>query len=985
MALFATPALAAGPYVRLQVLVPGETAAPGTGSGKTGSPRAQTAGYPFTVTVRACDSQWNTVTNVGNVIGMLSSDPNANLPPASQLVSGVGTYTVTLNTGGSYNFYAHDQSDVTIPDGTSSAVRDYVLQGFGFSRISTRDWTAGQPIRVTLTALDPNGSTAAGFNGSVSVKELTSYGDGRTSPESVTLTNGVWSGSIIPYRADETPGKSNVNFFAWLPSNPFKNATSDPFIVHPGSFARVQLVVPGTGRLPGSVSGLTGTPAAQIAGQAFSVTVFATDNWWNDIYSSDNVRITSSDGAANTPVSGRMNNGVATISVRLNTVGNQTLTATDSQNNSITAMTSGPIAVFPSNIHHFRVLAIASPQVAGTPVTVTIRAEDASNNIVPSYAGTAALLGDTGQGTITPEFITFANGVWSGPMVFKAAGALVSFVCTDFAATPHTGASNSFQVVAAAYAGLQVLLPGETARGGTPTGKSGTAATQSAGNPFTLTVRAVDAYWNLVSGIAHRAALGSTDAFARMPADTLLGNGQALIPVRLYRSGSQRIWASDVTQSSATPDTSSWFTLTGGSFTRLLVLAPGETVAPGTASGRTGTATDQSVGYAFDVTVLATDNWWNPVAGVSDVVRLSSSDAVAQLPADKPLTNGSALLALRLGTGGYQQITASDVTQPSKTSNTTQVKGISSGFHLEAAVSLASVRAGEPFTLTVRATNDAGSVIQEINSTVTITVQNASTQAPGRGTLLTRRFQLLQGQRSVSETYTFAEPIVMMASDDLGNGQGATSMLNVQPGAPAAIQLSTSSPYVGGNKHVTVSAHLADAFDNGIGGQPMSFQLVLGSGTLTPVDNITDTGGTARADFLGPRLSETDRIRAQSGSLTADLDLQTSLVDPNAADGYVSNYPNPFHPPAEPTTIAYKLSADATVTLRIFTLSGDLVRSETFARGAAGGTGGLNQWLWNGTNGAGKLVSSGGYVVMIEAQDTGQAVNVIRRKIAVVR
>ncbi len=46
------PAHAAG-YTRLQVLLPGESPAPGTSSGKTGTPRAQTAGVPFTVTVRS--------------------------------------------------------------------------------------------------------------------------------------------------------------------------------------------------------------------------------------------------------------------------------------------------------------------------------------------------------------------------------------------------------------------------------------------------------------------------------------------------------------------------------------------------------------------------------------------------------------------------------------------------------------------------------------------------------------------------------------------------------------------------------------------------------------------------------------------------------------------------------------------------------------------------------------------------------------------
>src|SRR5206468_3994552 len=40
----------AGAFSKLQLLAPGESAAPGTASGKTGSPSAQTAGTAFSVT-----------------------------------------------------------------------------------------------------------------------------------------------------------------------------------------------------------------------------------------------------------------------------------------------------------------------------------------------------------------------------------------------------------------------------------------------------------------------------------------------------------------------------------------------------------------------------------------------------------------------------------------------------------------------------------------------------------------------------------------------------------------------------------------------------------------------------------------------------------------------------------------------------------------------------------------------------------------------
>ncbi len=975
----------AGPFTRLQILLPGETAAPGSPSGKSGAPIAQTAGVPFSVTVNSCDDQWNVATGVSDVIQTTCSDASATLPAPMQIQSGSVTFPVTLNAGGTFTIYEHDQTDATIPNGASSPVTALVIQGFVFSRISQKNQTAGVPLNLTISAVDPGGRVVTGYSGSVRVKEVTSYGDGSASPSIVTLSGGTWSGPLAALRADETSiNRGNVNFYVWLESAPGKNGTSDPFTVHPGPASRVQVVLPGQTALPGSPSGLTGSPASQTSGVGFTVGVYVTDNWWNPVSSFDVVRLTSSDGAATMP-SGTLNNGYAALSATLRTVGSQTVTGSDQSNGNILNMTSAPINVLPAGADHFVIATIASPQVAGTPVNVSIRATDVSGNTIPSYAGQAALLANTGAGSISPELITFVNGLWSGPILFKGAGGAVSVTCSDFSAPPHTGSSNAFTIQPGPLAGLQVLLPGETARGGTPTGKQGTPTGQSAGTAFTLTVRAVDAWWNLVSGVADTVALGSSDAFAAMPADTTLSNGQVLLPVRLYRTGDQRIWASDASRGGVAPDTSAAVNVVGGPFARLLVLAPGESSAPGTATGRTGTATDQSITYSFVCTVLATDAWWNPVTGVTDVAHLSSSDGGATMPADQPLVDGRADMNVRLATGGFQQILVSDVTRPSIQGSSTQVKMINSGFHLQATVSPASALAGQPFTLTVKVTNDAGSVIQEINSLITVEAQNAGTRATGRGTLLPAQFQLLQGQIVINETYSFAEPIVLVVHDDAGNAPGITGPIDILPGPPAAIQLTSTPTWVGGNKRAALTATVVDGYANGVKDQSVSFALVSGTGTLAPGAPMTDAAGEAHAAFTSPRIEETDHIRASSGAFTADLNLQVALVDPNAPGGTVTNYPNPFHPPSEPTVVAYKLDDDASVRLRIFTMSGDLVRDETFARGATGGRTGLNQWTWDGRNARGNLIASGGYLMLIEAHGTGETQHVIRRKIAVVR
>jgi hypothetical protein len=973
-------------YVKLQVLLPGETAAPGTTSGKTGAPVAQTAGVPFTVRVRACDATWNTVTSITHVVSISSTDASASLPGPRQLVNGASEFSVTLNAGGSFTFSARDDSDPTVPEATSAYVASMVLQGFRFNTISQKHRYAGVPDNYTITAIDPNGDVVTGFSGAVRLRELTSFGDGRISPEVVTLSGGTWAGQLTMYRADESSiNRGNANAYAYLEANPAKNGTSDPFIVHPGPFARLQIILPGQAPLPGSLSGLVGSPATQAAGQSFVVDVYATDNYWNPVSSADAVRITSSDPGASTPVSGSLSNGYRQFPVTLATVGSQTLTVTDQTNGGITPMTSAPVSVIPSAPHHFAIDEIASPVVAGAPRSVTIRAVDVGGNTIPDYQGNAILFANTGPGSISPEAITFANGVWTADMTFKGAGAAVSFTCSDFSTPPHTGTSNNFQVLPGPFTGLQVLLAGQTPRGGTESGYSGEPTSQNAGTAFAVIVRAVDQYWNRVSTVNDRIALSSSDPFAGMPAEMTLVNGEITFAATLYECGMQTITASDVTSPDKAPHTSRPVEILAGAYSRILIVAPGETLAPGTETGRTGSATDQSINFAFTVTVYATDAWWNPVTGVSDMIRITSNDPLAELPADAPLLDGRVDMNMRLSTGGYQQITATNLSRPSMPPSTTQVRAISSGFHLEAVAVPNAVQAGESFTLTVKVTNDAGSVIQEINSFVTVSVLNASTRDPGRGTLLTTRFQLLQGQRSVTETYTFAESIIIYAEDDAGNAPAATGVIVVSPGPPDEIKLTSVPRWVGGYKHATVNAAVVDAFDNGVPGERLGFELVSGGGVLTPIDTMTNDLGVARADFLSPREPGVSRVRASSGGLVGVLDIETALVDPNAASGSITSYPNPFHPGESPATIAYKLADDANVTLRIYTLSGVLVLRTQYAHGAPGGTIGLNEVTWDGRNGKNEYVASGGYIVVVEAEGHGETLHRMRHRVAVVR
>jgi hypothetical protein len=174
----------------------------------------------------------------------------------------------------------------------------------------------------------------------------------------------------------------------------------------------------------------------------------------------------------------------------------------------------------------------------------------------------------------------------------------------------------------------------------------------------------------------------------------------------------------------------------------------------------------------------------------------------------------------------------------------------------------------------------------------------------------------------------------------------------------------------------------------------VTFNLVSGPGTLSFCDSLdsrttvvpttTDDTGTACADFHSGREPAVTRVRATSGTFVAELDIQTAFVDPNAAGGYVTSYPNPFHPREAPTTIAYKLADNANVKLEVYTLAGGLVFRKEYPMGTPGGQAGLNTVEWDGRNGKGDFVSSGGYLLVIDAEGVGETLHTMRRKIAVV-
>jgi hypothetical protein len=121
-------------FTKLQILLPGETAAPNTPTGKTGTPGSQEVDscgdYSFNVIVNAVDDNWNVINSATDTIQLTSSSEDfLDWYDGVNLVNGTATFSVTFLTDspGSATITATDSSNGTKTADTSAPVSYYCL------------------------------------------------------------------------------------------------------------------------------------------------------------------------------------------------------------------------------------------------------------------------------------------------------------------------------------------------------------------------------------------------------------------------------------------------------------------------------------------------------------------------------------------------------------------------------------------------------------------------------------------------------------------------------------------------------------------------------------------------------------------------------------------------------------------------------------------------------------------------------------------
>ena len=764
-----------GPFTKLQILLPGETAAPGTPSGKTGTPTAQVAGTPFTVTVNAVDATWNVINTITDTVAITSSEVNAQLPANAALVAGTKTFTVTLLTTGSHTVTATDVTDGIKTPNTSPATTvtagaftklqllmpgETAAPGTATGKTGTPTaQTAGTVFTVTIRSVDAQWNLVS----STHTVGLTSSDPTAVLQANAALVAGVRTRTVTA----KTAGSQTVTATDITDGTKTAN-TSAATTVNPGAFTKLQILLPGETAAPGTATGKTGTPTARTAGTAFNVTVNAVDANWNLVGSvADTARITSSDVNAQLPANAALAAGTQTFAVTLLTAGSRTVTATDLTDGTKTANTSPATTVTAGAFTKLQLLmpgetaapgtatgktGTPSARTAGTAFNVTVNAVDANWNLVNSVTHTVGVTSSDANATL-PANIALAAGTRTLSITLRTAGShtVTATDITDGTKTAST--SPAATVNTGAFTKLQLLMPGETAAPGTATGKTGTPTARASTVAFSVTVNAVDTAWNVVNTITDTVRITSSDANAQLPANAALVAGTQTFTVTLLTAGSRTVTATDVTDGTKTANTSPATTVTAGAFTKLQLLMPGETAAPGTATGKTGTPSARTAGTAFNVTVNAVDANWNLVNSVTHTVGVTSSDPNATLPANIALAAGTRTLSITLRTAGSRTVTATDITDGTKTANTSPATAVNPGAFTKlqllmpgetAAPGTATGKTGTPtapsvgasFVVAVNAVDANWNGVSSVGDTVRITSSDPNAQLPANAALV---------------------------------------------------------------------------------------------------------------------------------------------------------------------------------------------------------------------------------------------------------
>ncbi|MBI4376494.1 MAG: hypothetical protein HY549_08595, partial [Elusimicrobia bacterium] len=572
----------------------GQLPAPGvlTGGseGRSGSPRSFEAGQSVTFLVQVVDNFWNLVVSSAASVTLQDTDPN-NDPDGSLVFVGSRTVSRTFNTRGSHTLQANGQGTVPNLSNPSSAVTV----------------TAGTPQRLVVT-----------LPGETQVDGKTTAPEGKSGTPSIPQRAGLSFGATV-YAVDSL----------------FNRVDGANFSVDARIYSDGYAVIPASQSLATGATMFLFTPIVasthNIMARDLSSTLpagnstYFTPNpftvWWSTPTKLQLIAQGQQAGAGIQPYNENPTTGgrsdLTTDVLTAGVTSNITVNLVDQYYNVVRGTTpfmdttALPVSSYTSVIE-LKFLDDPNIQARGLAPSPYTKALEA--------------------GTTRFSFI---------PVTRSASGMRLRVVDGGGTGTVYSTDTVSNIVVnaEASPARLQVLVPVEAAVEGSISGKSGTAGPLMAGSTYTITVRAVDQFWNLTSD-GRQVRIESNDPYALInPASRVLGSdGVGTAQFSLSPSvstGNLVIWSEEVSGASLATQTVSNVVVNPSTATRLVLVFPSQTQANGRTDtqGVSGPVFVTTVGASFNMDVYASDDRFNWVStAVRPSLTVTTNDPYANNP-----------------------------------------------------------------------------------------------------------------------------------------------------------------------------------------------------------------------------------------------------------------------------------------------------------------------------------------------------------------
>jgi hypothetical protein len=266
------------------------------------------------------------------------------------------------------NYAMTNQTDARIQQTTTNVLNAFLVSRAtvqSLKLITPASVSAGRPFSVTVTAQDAQGRPVGSYSGTIH------FSSSDTS-----------AGVVLPADYTFTPTDAGSHTFSatLMGTGPQTLTVSDAI----NNFTTTtNLTVSSTTTSTLLLASASSTTAA---GTSVSFTVTAKDQSGNtDPSYAGTIHFTTSDPAGSMPADATLTNGQGTFSATLNTVGSQSITATDTASSTITGRLN--LQVTPAPAASLTLVTPGSVR-ANQSFTVTVTLKDASGNVATGYTGT---------------------------------------------------------------------------------------------------------------------------------------------------------------------------------------------------------------------------------------------------------------------------------------------------------------------------------------------------------------------------------------------------------------------------------------------------------------------------------------------------------------------------------------------------------------------------------------------------------------------